>query len=147
MNTPQDFTCIDCGERFVSRSLAFQHIDANPTHGIGGTVFEELSGNLIRISDGRAFAQSLAFSDLYRELASAAVAWTLAEREEKRALWQCAEIRARLPLGNIAKPIHGELEIALALEFARKCGDIVTSKESQWKALARKVTAALEAAI
>ena len=149
------FTCLDCGERFASRGAAFKHVDAHPTHGIGGTVFAELSihggrsrplsanAELIDINDGAAFARSLAIADLYRELAQAGSAFVLAEREEKIALDRCGEIRrGLLEVDSPTKRASAELEVAIG--FARKCGEIVTRRESEWKALARKITTELE---
>lgn len=135
------FTCLDCGERFASRGAAFKHVDAHPTHGIGGTVFAELSGN-------HAADRDLHFMDAYRELAQAGIAFVHAEREEQRALDRCGEIRRRLldQVTGVTKQEtarhHAELEVAIG--FARKCGEIVTRRESEWKALARKITTELE---
>ena len=110
------FTCLDCGERFASRGAAFKHVDAHPTHGIGGTVFAELS-----IHGGRSRPLS----------------------EEKIALDRCGEIRrGLLEIDSPTKRASAELEVAIG--FARKCGEIVTRRESEWKALARKITTELE---
>lgn len=139
------FTCLDCGERFASRGAAFKHIDAHPTHGIGGTVFAELSIHGEQtIARARAAAEQLIdIADLYRELVQAGIAFVLAEREEKIALDRCGEIRrGLLEVDSPTKRASAELEIAIG--FARKCGEIVTRRESEWKALARRMTADLE---
>jgi hypothetical protein len=127
------FTCLDCGERFASRGAAFRHVDANPTHGIGGTVFAELS-QTTRVP---------ASSTLCHELAQAGIAFVLAEREEEIALDRCGEIRrGLLEIESPTKRASAELEVAIG--FARKCGEIVTRRESEWKALARRITSELE---
>jgi 2,4-dienoyl-CoA reductase-like NADH-dependent reductase (Old Yellow Enzyme family) len=140
------FTCLDCGEHFASRGAAFQHIDANPTHGIGGTVFAELSQKFLE-QDGH---PSPDFVDLYRELAQAGIGFVLAEREEKRALDRCGEIRrslldkAHTTTEQSIQAIGHSAELEVAIGFARKCGEIVTRRETEWKALARQLTAQLE---